>query len=140
MRKALIDSGPLIALFDKSDNYHYAAIKFLKDYDGLLLTTWSVISEVFYMLGFNINTQIDFLKWIERGGLIIQSFSHEHITRLIELIGKYSDVPMDLADATLILASELENINEVITIDSDFHIYKNIRNEFLNKVFINAGF
>ena len=47
---------------------------------------------------------------------------------------------MDLADATLILASELENINEVITIDSDFHIYKNIRNEFLNKVFINAGF
>ena len=51
MRKALIDSGPLIALFDKSDNYHYAAIKFLKDYDGLLLTTWSVISEVFYING-----------------------------------------------------------------------------------------
>jgi predicted nucleic acid-binding protein len=57
---------------------------------------------------------------------------------LIELSEKYIDVPMDLADATLILASEMENIMDIITIDSDFYIYRNVRNEFLNNLLIYA--
>jgi len=48
---------------------------------------------------------------------------------------KYSDVPMDLADATLIVISEKENIKEIVTIDSDFYIYRNIRNEWLVNIF-----
>lgn len=120
------------------NKYHSAIIKFLKKYDGILITTWPVITEVLHMLDFNTRTQIDFLKWIERGGLQIQSFSQEQITRLIELSEKYSDIPMDLADATLILTSEMENIKDIVTIDSDFYIYRNVRNEFLNNLFISA--
>ena len=136
MKKALIDAGPLIALFDKNDDYHSKAIKFLKNNNDILLTTWPVVTEVLHMLDFNTNTQIDFLKWVERGGLIVQSFSLDHITRLIELSEKYSDIPMDFADVTLVLISETENIKDIITIDSDFYIYRNIRNEFLNNIFI----
>jgi len=55
---------------------------------------------------------------------------------LLELSQKYSDVPMDFTDATLILISELENVKYIITIDSDFYIYRDIRNEYLNNLFI----
>ena len=136
MIKTLIDAGPLIALFDKDDTYHKAVIKFMSSFKGLLVTTWPVITEVLHMLDFNVNTQLDFLKWIEKGGLTIQSFSQEEVSRLIDLSQKYSNVPMDFADATLILISELKNIKQIITLDSDFYIYKNIRKEFLENIFI----
>ena len=65
MQKTLIDSGPLIALFDKSDKYHQKVLDFIKSYQGKLITSWSVITEVSHMLDFNLQVQIDFLKWIE---------------------------------------------------------------------------
>jgi uncharacterized protein len=136
MKKALIDSGPLIALFDKDDKYHSPAIDFVKSYRGVLLTTWPVVTEVLHMLDFCVNAQLNFLRWIDNGGLTVLSFSQPHVKRLIEMSEKYSDVPMDFADATLILVSEIENVNDIVTIDSDFYIYRNIRNEHLNNLFI----
>lgn len=135
MRKCLIDAGPLIALFDKSDNYHGQILKFMQKFEGRLVTTWAVVTEVLYMLDFNIQVQTDFLRWIGRGALEIPEFSLDHISRIIELSQKYSDIPMDFADATLIVLSETEKINEIITIDSDFHIYRNIRKEMLKNIF-----
>ena len=48
---------------------------------------------------------------------------------------KYSDVPMDFADASLIIISELENIKEILSIDSDFYVYRNIRNGYVRNIF-----
>ena len=135
MKKSLIDSGPLIALFDKDDNYHESIKTFLKSYKGFLYTSWAVITEVLHMLDFNVEVQIDFLQWIKRGGLEVVLLSQSNIARIIEISEKYSDVPMDFADATLIIISELKNIGEVISIDSDFYIYRNIRNEYLKNIF-----
>ncbi len=135
MRKCLVDAGPLIALFDKSDNYHERILKFMQKYEGRLVTTWAVITEVSYMLDFNVQVRTDFLRWIGRGALEIPELSLDHISRLIELSQKYSDVPMDFADATLIVISELEKIDEIITIDSDFEVYRNIRKERLKNIF-----
>ncbi len=135
MKKCLIDAGPLIALFDKSDNYHERILEFMKSFEGRLVTTWAVITEVLYMLDFNIQVRTDFLRWIGRGALEIPELSLDHISRIIELSQKYSDIPMDFADATLIVLSEIEKINEIITIDSDSHIYRNIRKEMLKNIF-----
>jgi len=74
MKKCLIDAGPLIALFDASDNYHDSVKDFLKHFEGLLITTLPVITEVMHMLDFNIIVQLNFLKWIDRGGLEIKQF------------------------------------------------------------------
>ncbi len=131
MKKTLIDSGPLIALFDKDDRFHRSALAFIENFKGILITSWPVITEVLHMLDFNVTVQMNFLKWIERGALSIKSLSDAQIPRLIELSEKYSDIPMDLADATMILISELEGIDEIITIDSDFYVYRNIRNKYL---------
>ncbi|MEW5920434.1 MAG: PIN domain-containing protein [Bacillota bacterium] len=131
MRKSLIDAGPLIALFDRDDKYHYKVKDFLKNYQGLLVTSWSVITEVLHMLDFDSRAQINFLQWVERDAIYIAPLTKEHISRIIELSLKYSDLPMDFADATLIVISETEHIREIISIDSDFYIYRNIRKEML---------
>ena len=135
MRSTLIDAGPLIALFDKSDQYHENALAFIKSIDNPLVTTWPVITEVSHMLSFSTQVQINFLTWIDRGGLQVMEIEHSHMFRLIDLCRKYDDVPMDLADATLIIASEITGIKEIASIDSDFYTYRNVRNQYLNNIF-----
>lgn len=135
MRRCLIDAGPMIALFDKDDDYHKPVLKLISSFEGRLVTSWAVITEVLHMLDFNVNVQIDFLKWVERDAIEIPVLNKGHISRITELSEKYSDIPMDFADATLMVISETEKINEIITIDSDFHVYRNIRKEMLKNIF-----
>ncbi len=136
MKSILIDAGPLIALFDKSDTYHAQSIEFLKNYKGTLLTTWPVVTETSHMLAFSVRTQISLLQWINRGGLHLVETEFSSISRLIELCNTFEDVPMDLADATLIVAAEEHNIKEIATIDSDFYIYRDVRKRYLKNIFI----
>ena len=135
MRNTLIDAGPLIALFDRSDKYHMKAVQFLEDYSGYLWTTWPVVTETCHLLDFSIKAQLSFLEWIDRGGLRIYNLSNDNIIRIKQLTEKFSDVPMDLADASLVVVSELSGYNEIISIDSDFYIYRDIRNKYLTNVF-----
>lgn len=135
MKNTLIDAGPLIALFNKNDKYHEKIKEFIKNYKGLLTTSWPVITEVCHMLDFNINAQIDFLKWIKLGGLKVEDIETEEIDKIIKLSEKYSDIPMDLADATLIIISERLGIKEIITIDSDYYIYRTTEREMLINIF-----
>ena len=90
------------------------------------------------MLDFRVETQLDFLKWVNLGGVKIFELSTQMIDRIIELTAKYSDTPMDLADASLIVASEAARIDEIITIDSDFYVYRNFKNRMLNNIFAEA--
>jgi uncharacterized protein len=135
VKNTLIDAGPLIALFNKNDKYHEKIKEFIKNYKGLLTTSWPVITEVCHMLDFNINAQIDFLKWVKLGGLKVEDIETEEIDKIIKLSEKYSDIPMDLADATLIIISERLGIQEIITIDSDYYIYRTTEREMLINIF-----
>lgn len=135
MKNILIDAGPLIALFDKSDKYHLKAISFLKSLERGLITTWPVITETSHMLSFSTKAQANFLEWIERGGLKIYEMEHDHISRLSELTKKYDDVPMDLADASLIVVSEVKGIHQIASIESDFYIFRDVRNKYLENIF-----
>jgi len=136
MRNTLIDAGPLIALFDKSDSYHLKTIQFIKEFDGRLWSTWPVITEVTHMLDFNTQVQQNFLIWIQRGAVNLFDLNKDHLLRIIELTRKFDDVPMDLADASLIVASEKLGCLEVASIDSDFYIYRDIRNNYLTNIFM----
>ncbi len=114
MQNTLIDAGPIIALFNKNDKYHSQIKSFLKEYKGTLTSTWPVVTEVSHMLNFNVQTQIDFLTWIKLGGVIIENIDGKDLERIIELSKKYSDVPMDLADASLVVLSEKFKISKII--------------------------
>lgn len=130
----IVDSGPLIALFNKKDKYHVTILKYLKKFNGRLKTTWIVVSEVMHLLSFSVNVQLNFLEWIARGGLIVEDIKTEDIEYLIKRIKKYSDLPMDLADASLMCLAERENILQVLSIDSDFDIYRTLKGESLENV------
>lgn len=135
MQNILIDAGPIIALFNKNDKYHEKIKNFMKNYDGKLISTWPVVTEVSHMLDFNIQTQIDFLTWIKLGGVVVEDLEKEDLNRIIELSKKYSDIPMDLADASLIVLSEKMKIKQIITIDSDYYVYRTINKQMLENVF-----
>lgn len=136
MKNIIVDAGPLIALFDKDDKYHNSVIKFLKTFDGQLITSWPAITEVTHLLSFNVNVQIDFLEWLKRKAVTIVNLENIHLERIIQLSKKYSDVPMDLADSSLIVIAELTNITDIITIDSDYYIYKTKNKKSLNNILL----
>lgn len=134
MKSTLIDAGPIIALFRSKDAYHQKALSFIKNYKGQLITTWPVLTEVMHELA-RPDIQEKLLTWIDRGGIEIAFQSRQSITGLLKLIAKYSDIPMDLADATLMLYAEETGINEIATIDGDFYIYRTAKKEYLKNVF-----
>lgn len=134
MQKILIDSGPLIALFDRSDSYHVKVLEFMKTFKGELITSWSVVTEVTHMLDFNLQVQIDFLKWCEIGGVTLFEISQDELCDIRVMIEKYSDVPMDLADATLMYIANKEKLKNIISIDSDFDIYRTLKKQNLNNL------
>lgn len=134
MESILIDAGPLIALFDRSDRFHAKAVNFIKNYEGGLWTTWPVVTEVSHMLNFSVKAQSAFLEWIRRGGLRLFKLEEGHLDRILELTKKIDDVPMDLADASLIVTSEEKGYSEIASIDSDFYIYRDVRNRYLTNI------
>ncbi len=124
MKKILIDSGPLIALFDASDKYHSEAVKFIKSNNYPLVTTLASVTETLHLLDFNRNAQIDFIEWVHRGAVEIVSIDNRDFGRLKELTDKYRDLPMDFADSCLVYLAEKLNLNTIATIDRDFMIYR----------------
>ncbi len=124
MKRVLIDSGPLIALFDGSDKYHDQAVEFIKKNSAELVTTIASITETLHLLDFNRMSQLDFLDWVRRGALRIENIEIGDFDRIFELTQKYKDLPMDFADACLVLAGEKLSIHQIATIDRDFCIYR----------------
>ncbi len=135
---ALIDSGPLVALFDADDKYHAAAKAALAGFAGRLITTWAVLTEVSHLLSFSGEVQLDFLKWLARGALVIENFDERDFAFLIERMKKYNDRPMDLADATLMCVAEKNNLRHIFSVDSDFSIYKTMKGKMLTNLFDKA--
>jgi predicted nucleic acid-binding protein len=135
----LIDAGPLIALFDRSDRYHQRIIDFLRKDEYRFVSTLAVLTETAYMLSFDVRAQVDFFNWVLNKGVILSDINQNDIPRIIALTEKYADLPMDLADATLVVTAEKSGIREIISVDKDFDIYRLPGRENICNVFQVAG-
>ena len=138
MKSIVVDSGPLIAMFDGDDKYHAASVNFIKNNTRPLVTTIANITEAVYVLSFSAEAQAALLKWIANSTIIIEPIESEDINEICNLFVKYSDVPMDFADACVVYVCEKIGTNEVATVDSDFEIYrlkgkKPFKNALVNK-------
>jgi len=124
----LIDTGPIVAFFDASDHYHNTCVELLKTVNEPLITTWPVLTEVFYLLGFSWKAQDNLWEFIMRGGMNILPLDKGQQARCRQLMEKYKDLPMDLADGTLVVLAESEKIKKIFTLDhKDFTVYKPAR-------------
>jgi len=121
----LVDTGPLVALFDRKDKEHDRCVRALKSLREPLITTIPVLTETFYMLG-PASRESDRLKdFIERRGLSLWFFDSGSLNRAFELMEIYAGHPMDLADASLVASAELLGTRKVFTVDRrDFETYK----------------
>ena len=120
----LIDAGPIISLFDSGDRYHKRTREYLKKHMYRFISTLAVITEVSHMLDFSKNAQRDFYEWVMYKGIILSDINQNDMPRILELTEKYSDLPIDFADATLVITAEKTGIREIISLDKDFDIYR----------------
>ncbi|UOG33457.1 type II toxin-antitoxin system VapC family toxin [Leptospira noguchii] len=132
MIKVIIDTGPIVAFFDESDIYCSEIRSFLKNFKGRLVTTLAVVTEVSYLLSDNKKVQSSFIEWVKDGAIIILNQDNEHFPLIHHYMEKYSDRPIDFADASLISLSEIYGIKDILTLDSDFLVYKTKKGKALN--------
>jgi len=125
LRNALLDTGVLVAFLDKSERNHESCVTFLKDFRGSILTTEPVLTEALYLLSPSIAAQRTCIEFILKGGASLVPQSAESLARAVVLMGKYEDIPMDFADATLVALAEETNITDILTLDRrGFNTYR----------------
>lgn len=117
MREIILDTGPFVALLDRSEQSHHACMTFFREISGRLVTTEPVLTEVVYLLGPSFAMQKPALEFILRGGAEVVSQTPDALRRVMQLMEKYRDVPMDFADATLVALAEERKVNEIFTLD-----------------------
>ena len=124
MTVVLVDTGPLIAMFDRRDSYHAWSIDAVKRLREPLVTCDSVISETTFQLGLGTTACDEVIEAVERG-FVRSSFDLQaQIKPVRKLMQRYASVPMSFADACLVRMSELHGDVVVWTVDSDFQIYR----------------
>jgi len=122
-RPVAVDTGPLVALFDPSDANHQRAVDYFSDRALRGFVTTAVIAEATHLLGFSADVPVNFLRWLKQEPFPIENVARDFV-RIISLMAKYADVPMDFADATVVAASERLGIRDVATLDSHFVVYR----------------
>jgi predicted nucleic acid-binding protein len=121
----LVDTGPLVALLDRSDPYHLTCQETLSSLDDSLVTVWPVVTEAMYMLRAYWQAQDALWEMIDTGAVEIMPLVIVELPRMRELMRKYRDQPMDVADAALVRVAERERLRRIFTLDRrDFQIYR----------------
>lgn len=121
----LVDTGPLVALFDPQDAQHLRCANALREIRESIVTTTPVLTEAFHMLGPSSIGADRLRDFIEDGGMSVWFLDRASLTRAFELMESYGDHAMDLADASLVVAAEVLGARRVFTIDrSDFATYR----------------
>lgn len=125
MRSVLLDTGALVALLDRSEKQHDVCVKWFQEFEGQLLTTEPVLTETTYLLGPKAQNQVKSIDFILQQGAALIPQSRDSLTRAKKLMEKYSNVPMDFADATLVTLAVEMDVNEIFTLDHrGFHTYR----------------
>ena len=123
----IADTGFFIALANNNDHDHIQAIQIMNTISEPLLTTYPVITETSYLLARDggLPAQFAFLTEVAQQTFPIFNLQPYHLTRMVELMRRYADLPMDFADASLVVLAEDLGHGRIVTCDRrDFNIYR----------------
>lgn len=135
LTEALIDSGPLVAYYNRNDKWHSVAQIFFETFKGRLITSEPVATEVMYLLDANWQVQNEFLSDLNRELYHIESLIVTDFKYIAELNEKYSDLPGDFADLSIVALSARLQLQNVVSLDADFDIYRNLGNKSFTQLF-----
>jgi hypothetical protein len=120
----LVDAGPFVALIDRRDKHHARCVDALRAMAGPLVTVWPVLVEAMYLLD-TWPEQAALWAMVEAGPVALSRLDDEDMPRLRALMAKYRDLPMDLADASLVHVADRDGYRRIFTLDRrDFEIYR----------------
>jgi uncharacterized protein len=121
----LFDTGPLVALADKDDQYHHECQAAARTIRPPLGTVWPVLTKAMYFLSDLPKGQEVVWDMLARGSIQLLPLGPDDVPRIRELMQRYADLPMDLADAALVRVAEREGVNKFFTVDKkDFSVYR----------------
>jgi len=122
---ALVDTGAILALLDRTDRWHEPCAAALEQLHLPLVTTEAVLTELFHLVGDSSSEVRAAWKFVRSGVLTLSSIGDDDLPSLNALMDKYRDRPMDLADATLVHIAERHSVSLILTIDhNDFETYR----------------
>jgi len=122
---AIMDTGPWVALVDRSEAKHPECVEWLKNFSGKLYSTEAVLTEVVYLLNFSIQAQTAAIDFVLNSAVEMIPSDMESLGSVRQLMMKYADFPMDYADATIVCLAENTNIHNIVTFDrKDFSVYR----------------
>lgn len=123
----IADTGFFVALANRVDRDHESAVRSLRTLREGLMTTWPVVTETTHLLASRLGTLalLSFVQSARNGAFEIFELSSRHWPRLEALMAQYADLPMDLADASLVLLAEELNDGRILSTDRrDFRTYR----------------
>lgn len=121
----LVDAGPLVALVDADDQHHRRCAAAVRGMQAPMATVWPALTEAMYLLLDQPRGQDAIFEMVERGAVVLLPLDASDAPRMRELMRKYEDRPMDLADAALVRVAEREGLTEIFTVDrGDFEVYR----------------
>ena len=121
----LVDAGPLVALIHAGDRNHERCKSVASKIRSPLVTVWPAFTEAMYLLSFSWKAQDALWEMLLRDALKLLALGNDDAHRMRELMQRYQDLPMDLADAALVRVAEREKLREVFTLDKpDFSVYR----------------
>ena len=124
METLLIDSGPLVAFLDRSDQFHEWAVEQFSHLSGALVTCEGSITEATHLLSDAGVQSWGVLELVRRKIISVQFDLEPNLDRVLTLMKKYADTPMDFVDACLVTMTEAKRDCRLLTLDSDFKIYR----------------
>ena len=122
----LVDAGPLIALFNPADACRETCREIFRSLESAdLVTTEAAVTEASCLLDFSAEAQAALQSLLAAGRPRVEGPLVSERERIAELIRKYRDLPMDYADATLVVLAERLRTRRVFTLDRrDFSVYR----------------
>jgi uncharacterized protein len=120
----LLDTGGLVSLLDRSQQTHEACAAFYATWKGPVVTSEAVLTESTHLLSGIRGGAIACIDFVLRGRVLVAPSTQISLARCRSLMDKYSDLLMDLADATLVVLAEELNTDLVFTVDRDFSVYR----------------
>ena len=136
----LADTGFFVALGNRRDRFHSRTLQVIANLEEPLITTYPVITETSYLLARDagLMRQLTFLSEVANGTFPVFDLQSHHLVRMVDLMQRYADLPMDFADASLVVLAEDLREGRILTNDRrDFSIYRwNNTKPFENLLFL----
>ena len=124
MTSTLLDTGVIVALLDRSERHHSECVEVLSELAGSLVTCEACIAETCYLLRGIRGAPEAVVSNVANGLFRIPIGLNDQASSVERLLKKYRDVPMDLADACLVDLADRLGTGRILTLDSDFEVYR----------------